>query len=398
MKKLLSLFTSLIMGASILAVLPATASATVENTTIDAAKAISLNTTYTIDYGTDISYGQNYYVKVTLPSSGYITALVNRPIYNQSYNDMAIIVYNSKGVEITRQDTNAEAATSLTFRVGLSKGTYYINFQSRFFGNGNAESVSTSYRVGFTANNYCEVEPNDGIATATSMTYDKTYTGFIEPDGSSYDYYKFTLSSAKKVRIYIGNYSNISAKTYFCLFKSTDSYETSITNYRGSSDYNSSVYKYNVANTTIITSPANGTGYINKYLTAGTYYISVSAYTLYENAAYSLRVANAPASTTTKSSKPAQVTKLKLKKGGKKTAKLAWKKVKGAKGYQIKYSTSKKFKKSKTKTKTSKKNKITLKKLTKNRYYIKVRAYKKVNGKKVYGKYSSVLKLYRTYY
>lgn len=94
-----------------------------------------------------------------------------------------------------------------------------------------------------------------------------------------------------------------------------------------------------------------------------------------------------------KATRLAKVTNLYLKKGSKRTAKIAWRKVNGAKGYQVKWSVNKKFKKAKKKF--TKKNCITLKRLNKNRYYVKVRAYKTVNGKKVYGKWSRVLKLYR---
>ena len=73
---------------------------------------------------------------------------------------------------------------------------------------------------------------------------------------------------------------------------------------------------------------------------------------------------------------------------------LSWKTVKGADGYEIQYSTSKKFTKKTTKTTVIKKQstkKTTLKKLkNKKKYYVKIRAYKTVNGKKVYGSYSSV--------
>ena len=79
---------------------------------------------------------------------------------------------------------------------------------------------------------------------------------------------------------------------------------------------------------------------------------------------------------------------------------VTWKKDKKATGYEISYSTSKKFKKSQTKKVLVKKNKTTkttIKKLKKGKtYYVKVRAYKevKVNGKKVkiYSPYSKVLK------
>ena len=71
---------------------------------------------------------------------------------------------------------------------------------------------------------------------------------------------------------------------------------------------------------------------------------------------------------------------------------ICWKKVAGAKGYQLQYATSKKFKAKKTKSTT--KTKYTVKKLKKKKtYYVRVRAYTLSNGKKVYGKWSSVKKV-----
>lgn len=60
-------------------------------------------------------------------------------------------------------------------------------------------------------------------------------------------------------------------------------------------------------------------------------------------------------------------------------------------GIQISYSTSKKFTKSKTKTVSTKKTTKTLTKLSnKKKYYVKVRGYKIINGKKVYSSWSKV--------
>ena len=59
----------------------------------------------------------------------------------------------------------------------------------------------------------------------------------------------------------------------------------------------------------------------------------------------------------------------------------------GASGYQIAYSRSKN---KGFKTVTAKSSKTITKLSRKKAYYIKVRAYKVVDGKKVYGSYSSV--------
>ena len=72
--------------------------------------------------------------------------------------------------------------------------------------------------------------------------------------------------------------------------------------------------------------------------------------------------------------------------------KATWKKLTNVFGYQIQYAPNKKFKKAKSKTVKS--SSVTLKKLKKKKtYFVRVRAYKLANGKKVYGKWSSVKKV-----
>ena len=84
---------------------------------------------------------------------------------------------------------------------------------------------------------------------------------------------------------------------------------------------------------------------------------------------------------------------IKKVKGAKKAVSVEWKKVSGVKGYQVQVATNKKFKKNK-KTVTIKKQKTTkttVKKLkAKKKYYVRVRTYKIVNGKKVYSSWSKV--------
>lgn len=76
-----------------------------------------------------------------------------------------------------------------------------------------------------------------------------------------------------------------------------------------------------------------------------------------------------------------------------KSIKVTWKEKSSVKGYQVQYSTSSKFKKSATKTKTIKNKKtksVTIKNLKgcNKKYYVRVRTYKVVNGKKVYSSWS----------
>ncbi len=99
-------------------------------------------------------------------------------------------------------------------------------------------------------------------------------------------------------------------------------------------------------------------------------------------------------STVSGTTKPATVTLKDLRSKKKKEVVVEWKKVSGVTGYEITYSTSKKFTKKTTKTATIKKqstSKTIIKKLkSKKKYYVKVRAYKTVNKVKVYGAYSKV--------
>lgn len=134
-----------------------------------------------------------------------------------------------------------------------------------------------------------------------------------------------------------------------------------------------------------------GTSYTHKSLTAGAGYIyRVRAYRTVGGKNYYSGWAYMTAYT-----KPAtpNLTGLSATKSGHKI-KATWKKVGGsASGYQIYWAKDKNFKKMVSKTTVSgqKKTSYTGKNFTKGkRYYVKVRAYKTVNGNKIYGAWSNV--------
>lgn len=134
-----------------------------------------------------------------------------------------------------------------------------------------------------------------------------------------------------------------------------------------------------------------GTSYTHKSLTAGAgYTYRVRAYRTVGGKNYYSGWAYMTAYT-----KPAtpNLTGLSATKSGRKI-KATWKKVGGsASGYQIYWAKDKNFKKvvSKTTVSGQKKTSYTGKNFTKGkRYYVKVRAYKTVNGNKIYGAWSKV--------
>lgn len=107
-------------------------------------------------------------------------------------------------------------------------------------------------------------------------------------------------------------------------------------------------------------------------------------------------VTNPNPNNTTPSVKPVTVKKTTCSaKNRKGKLKITWKKKSGINGYQVQYSTNKKFKNAKTKTiknvRTTSKTYKAIKKGKK--HYVRVRCYKVVNGKKYYSGWSKVKKV-----
>ena len=125
------------------------------------------------------------------------------------------------------------------------------------------------------------------------------------------------------------------------------------------------------------------------YLNPGTYYFRIAG--SYGN--YSLNISQEVVQPAKSNIKKPKSTTIKKLKSAKKSVTIIWKKVSGVKGYQIQVATDKKFKKNK-KTVTIKKQKTTktsVKKLkAKKKYYVRIRTYKTVNGKKIYSSWSKV--------
>lgn len=94
------------------------------------------------------------------------------------------------------------------------------------------------------------------------------------------------------------------------------------------------------------------------------------------------------------SEKPAAATLSKLTASSK-AFKASWKKVSGVKGYELRYSTSKTMKSAKTVaiTKASTVSKTVKKLKSKKTYYVQIRTYKVVDGKKVYSDWSKASKV-----
>ena len=135
------------------------------------------------------------------------------------------------------------------------------------------------------------------------------------------------------------------------------------------------------------TSYSNG-GQVYGLLSGTTYKLKVRAVKTVNGKTY-----YGPYSDVLKTTTATDKTKISKLKKAKKKITISWKKISKATGYQIQVATDKKFTKNKKSVTISKNKTIskTIKKLkSKKKYYVRIRTYRKVAGKKVYSSWSSV--------
>lgn len=203
-----------------------------------------------------------------------------------------------------------------------------------------------------------QTKNNDMIDTANAIDLKKKYKGVMAAN-DSIDYFRFKVPAKGKI---IFNALNSTDNTLKYLFYDKN--------------YNQ-VYNFELSNGRKTTETFE--------LAAGNYYLAVTQRTEgYGIGSYNFTLdyaASAPA-------KPS-VTSVKNASGKKMVVK--WKKVKGISGYELQYATSSNFKKRTGKEKYFFWQDIcNLYKTEKNKtYYVRMRSYVKVNGKKVYGNWSA---------
>ena len=371
-------------------------------------------------------------------------------------------LYNTETEEIAEYSFLGADTNVNTYKLGLDKGTYYLEIHggcwysgSRY--SGRYDATNYTFNLKYTKSAYWEKENNEEFKTATRIYENKSYSGSINDD-EDIDYYKFNLYQKTNIRLNLnikkqdsqeeyyvinlydsetdeilsqsvyGNKSStyvntvLSSGTYYleihggCWYGgskysgrfTTDTYTLKVeemlpstTKVTASQTTNTItlkwnkvsgatgyiVYKYNPSTKKYVnTAKVKTNSYKFKKLAAGTTYkFLVKAYkTKGSTTIYS---GNTGISACTKPN----TAKISSVSTTKKKATVKWKKVSGSTGYQIVYSTSKNFKSAKSAYVSSSKAYKTLSSLKSGKtYYFKVRAYKKVSGKTVYGAYSTV--------
>lgn len=272
-------------------------------------------------------------------------------------------LYDSNGNQLDREYESLNSVTNkfnFTKEFHLAVGTYYyaVEGYNNYVREGNYQ-LQLSF---ITANeSFPETQKDDYISGANPIHFNTTYYGQVAFSNDLADYYKLIVKKNDTIQLDVS--ADMGGELYIY-----DSNGKSLW-YKGTS-----------------TNSQSGKREISQIVTiaSGTYYIRFKEY--YDTGNYSFKI-----SSYNETQKPAKVTLSSVKSTKKKKATIKWKKVSDANGYEIQYSTSKKFKSKKMVTVGKSTTKKNVKKLSsKKKYYVRIRAYKTIAGKKKYGKWSKI--------
>ena len=181
----------------------------VDNTSMDTAK--SINTDGTVYSGSTTVQFEDQYFKFTLPKSGRIK--LNYKAYYTSgrvYSTPGITLYDEDGEELKHSYGN-DVDSVLNFfsynkNFDLTKGTYYFVVSTSLY-----TGCSFDFSINFQSSNESFSETNGGInntlLTASKISLGKNYKSHIALNDTK-DFYKFTLNSNCKLKINLKTHFN----------------------------------------------------------------------------------------------------------------------------------------------------------------------------------------------
>ncbi len=330
------------------------------NNNISQAKKISFNSQ--VKGQIAINDKDDYY-KFTLSSAGKIKLSVTS--YMQYY---CAVIYDADGIELWYTDFNEWISTtgkrSDTYTLDFEKGTYYLKINGYEYDDIYASTGNYNFTVSFESAGANIAEPNNNISQAKKISFNSQVKGQIAINDKD-DYYKFTLSSAGKIKLSVTSYMQ-----YYCAV---------IYNADGNEVW------YTDDNEWISTTQKRSDTHIID-LAKGTYYLKINGYEyddIYASTGnYNFTLGMNITVPKVTSLKATQTTS---------TIKLSWKKASGVSGYRV-YKYDAKTKKN-TKIADTTATSYTVKKLKAGTAYsYTVKAYKKVDGAVYWGAGSSVLK------
>ncbi len=400
MKKILSLFLSVLMLLSITAGFEISAKA--ESNTIDTAYELAADggscfgkVYYNGGFTTNDFYKINLYASGILKLNISATDQIEYSLYKADGKNKVsgtILYYSSNFGRVQE-----------TIELELRGGVYYLQLRSLHDSSYQITTSLLTYNESFPES---DANNNDYVDTASPITFDTLYYGSIGLSES--DFYSFTVANKTDININLDYYTTMNNIKVSLL----DKYGKEI-NYKSADATNGHIA------TDFVFEGLEPSQYYLKFVGSwrgyGPYAFSVSAYcnhdfvrtsknsTYFKKGYYKDTCKKCGYSYIVDyiQKKKLSIPGVYLSIENKKLA-VHWYSVSDASGYEIKCSTSKKFTKSKTKKFTVKGNSKNTKKIkikSKKRYYVRVRAYKtgKVNGKKVkvYSPWSSTYSIKR---
>ncbi len=350
MKKVLSVFLSLVMLLSCFGIGSISASAN----DIKKAPTITLNNkvTATIDTNSSNEADRMFFIKFVPSKNGYYE--FNCATLPKEDDMIAGVVVSSNGEDVVGIGVFDSTAKKFVTVANLkAKKTYYFAIYGEFCG---------VYKTDVTVRTHSH---KLSAAMAIPATYDKADNWY--EDGGKYQYCTNGICDYEKT-----------LETYY---------------YPKSMTLSTSSYTYNGKKKTPKVTVKDRKG---KVIAASNYKVTYKNNTKPGKATVTVKFNGKKyEGTMTKTFiiKPKKQTLSSVKSTKSKRITIKWKRDANVTGYQLQYSTDKKFKKG-NKSVTISKNKTTSKTVSKlkgkKKYYVRIRAYKTINGKKQYGAWSSV--------
>ena len=386
MSKVKNLFAGLVMALAMLA-LPQSAmaaeqiSATVVEDITDVSKVPA------IVYQVGVGEYENT-VSFTLDKPAYVYVSAYSTVANKNWFGLGYI--NEFGVYSDAGCSELVVGDSVVDIRGNKQETKYLCLDAGTYGIRIAKEKDFAYNSGssgeirlYLAAQYLNLSTvqNDSWNRAAAIATDKKVTSVLSSSTRT-NWFKFTVASGTTATVNVSLENPVGATEF-------EVNGTGVTVYRSNRKV---LERVNIENEYYKTAKSN-----TLTLSKGTYYIGITGDARYGNNVWnntklvenyfpSMGVIQLKVITVKKST----ISNLSNVKG--KKANVTYKKVTGAKGYEIQYATDRNFKNGvKTKKAGAGTKKVTLTKLTKNKkYYVRVRAYKyDEDGSKVYGTWSN---------
>ena len=325
---------------------------TENNITFDTAEDLTFNTSITEEMS---STDNVRYYKFTLDEASELNISYS---FSNTDSYKYLTVYDESRTSVSVQTCEHGIPSGSTGSIYLTGGNYYLKLESRY--NVSFTVTKDSLMETFKEN---QTENNDSPDDANTISLAKQYKGVLAENDTK-DYYKFEMPATGKIHLNINN---------------AVAFKRELQN-------SARVLIYDDSNTLVYWRDSKSGAVIEEDVTlsAGTYYFEMMRlefYGKYAAGSYSFKLDYTMSSPKISS----------LKNSGKKKMTVKWGKVDGAKGYELQYTKDKNFKSGITKkTLKSSVRTVSYSKLTKGKtYYVRVRAYAKVNGKTKYSGWSS---------